>query len=238
MTDAKRIRVLLADDDRLAREGTASYLREEKDMIIETTGDLDMVVPLARSFEADVVVLDILFFPRSDRDGIDILKRLSRDVPAARVLMLTGDIEPHQIRAAYKLGAKGYINKGEVELLVDGIRTVSSGRYYYGSYIDQILPQGQIESPTDALSNRERDVLFLLRRDATLSNLDIADILGIGERTVEKHLGNIYAKLPNITGSNENAKRRNLCEYARKERIDGTDECKIEAQLSKWRRVQ
>jgi len=241
MKPKKSIRVLLADDDRPSREGTRRYLQRDADIQLQEAGEFKSVVSGARAFQPDVIVMDVLFVEHGGTDdGIELVRTLKKEVPAARTVMFTNHRELKYVAAAAKAGASGYIYKGEVELLVDAIRTVHSGGKAFGRFTDHVLGVFQNADPIKDLTNREREIAYILLKRGALSNEEIGEILFISKRTVSTHLCNMYSKLdcrlPDMRNANENAKKQKLVEFARAIRIMPADEDvdDTDKRLARW----
>jgi DNA-binding NarL/FixJ family response regulator len=186
------IRVLVADDHAVLRTGLVALLEKEHDMAaVGEASTADQAVIKARALQPDVVLLDVVM-PR--KSGFDALPELRKVAPNARVIMLTMQTSPSAIRQALTSGAAGYLAKHASDAdLVDAIRRVARG----SGYVDPELASGLVVSDaaalTEPISERERDVLFLLALGYT--NQEIAAMLYISVRTVETHRAHIMQKL-------------------------------------------
>jgi DNA-binding NarL/FixJ family response regulator len=186
------IRVLVADDHAVLRTGLVALLEKEHDMAaVGEASTADQAVIKARALQPDVVLLDVVM-PR--KSGFDALPELRKVAPNARVIMLTMQTSPSAIRQALTSGAAGYLAKHASDAdLVDAIRRVARG----SGYVDPELASGLVVSDaaalTEPISERERDVLFLLALGYT--NQEIAAMLNISVRTVETHRAHIMQKL-------------------------------------------
>ena len=189
---AEPIRVLLVDDHAVVREGLRAFLRLQRDMEVvgEASGG-DDALGVARTARPDVIVLDLVM-PQGD--GISVLRRVREAAPGARVLVLTSFAEDSQIFAATSAGASGYLLKDvDPTDLAEGIREVAAGRPALDSRVAARLMRRAAEAPQDELTARERDVLALMVEG--LANKEIAQRLGIGEKTVKTHVSRVLAKL-------------------------------------------
>ena len=191
------IRILIADDHAIVREGLRSLLSTEPGMELvgEATDGAD-AVDKARRLQPDVLLLDLVM-PR--KDGIAAIQEIKRERPDARILVLTSFAEDEKLFPAVKAGALGYLLKdSSPQDLLDAIRDVARGESsLHPTIARKVLrelsrpPEGP---PTDEpLTEREVDVLGLVARG--LSNQEIAERLGVGERTVRSHVSNILGKL-------------------------------------------
>jgi len=187
------IRVLLADDHHLVRAGLAGLLAEADD--IEVAGEAsDGAQAVQRSAELrpDVVLMDLSM---PVMDGIQATRRITEDWPEARVIALTSFSDHARVAEMLAAGAIGYLLKDcHPADLLSSIRSAKAG----GAPLDPrvamaLLPHRQPQSLAEQLSSREREVLVLASRG--LANKQIGRSLGIAERTVKVHLGNIFRRL-------------------------------------------
>ena len=197
--DGTDIRVLIADDHAIVREGLRYLLLTEPGMILAgEAADGEEAVRLYRSVRPDVALLDLMM-PR--KDGIAAIGEIKALDPDARLLVLTSFADDEQIFPAIKAGALGYLLKDSAPAeLLRAIRAVHVGESYLHPTIARRVLQ-ELNRPADppapqtaeALSERELEVLTLIAEG--LSNQEIADRLTISERTARNHVGNILAKL-------------------------------------------
>jgi DNA-binding NarL/FixJ family response regulator len=176
------VRVLIADDHRLMREGTAALLAA--DPRIEVVGLASggrEAVELAVRLEPDVALLDV---GMPDVGGVEACAAIHARVPAVRVLMLTVSEDALDVRAALRVGAAGYLLK---DMPADElVQAVLSGE-------PAVAPRVRDVEPADELSLREREVLELLGRG--LRNREIAERLVVSEATVKTHVRHVLEKL-------------------------------------------
>jgi DNA-binding NarL/FixJ family response regulator len=186
------IRVLVTDDHMVLRTGVAALLEREDDMIaVGEAATTDQAVIKARALQPDVVLLDVVM-PR--KSGFDALPELKKVAPEARVIMLSMQTSPSVIKQALIAGAAGYVSKHASDAdLVDAIRRVAAGSRYVDPELGGDLVVSDAAALTGPISERERDVLFLLALGYT--NQQIAARLFISARTVDTHRAHVMRKL-------------------------------------------
>lgn len=187
------IKVLLADDHSLMREGLKQLLELEPDLKVVAQvstggGLLDMV----DKTDADVILLDINL---PDISGLDVLKILKERGCDKKVIILTIHDDWEYVNQSIRLGASGYLLKDtDAQSLYRAIRDVNIGKtYIHPNLAFDIIVQKDKNLDIDKLTSREKEVLSMISRG--LSNDDIAEKLVISEKTVRNHVSNIYRKL-------------------------------------------
>ncbi|MGE4281036.1 MAG: response regulator [Magnetospirillum sp.] len=188
------IRILIAEDQLLVRQGLAALLKAEDIQIVGEAEDGAAAVDMAKSLRPDIVLMDLSM---PVLDGVEATRRLKRAAPQIRVLILTVANCERRVAEALAAGADGYALKrlGHEELMA-AINSVRMGRQYLGPGLDieQVrdhLDGGEANVP--ALTARELEVLRLIAQG--LKNREIADTLSIAIKTVETHRTKIMQKL-------------------------------------------
>jgi two-component system, NarL family, nitrate/nitrite response regulator NarL len=190
MMEKARIRIIIADDHAIFREGLRRLLLSESDFaVIAEASDGKEAVSLARQLKPDILLLD-LAMPRFP--GMAALRELAHDRPPVHTILLTAAIDALEMTCAWKLGARGIVLKGSPpEQLLKSIRAVYDGeRWMSGDLVAQFEPE---PSGGTGLTLRESEIVSAIREGD--SNKEIASKLSISEETVKRHLSNIYAKL-------------------------------------------
>ena len=185
------IRVLIADDHKIVRDGLRRILTANADVeVAGEASDGDQALALVRANEYDVALLDISMPGLS---GIDLIKRLKLERPGLRLLVLSMHGEDQYAARVLKAGASGYLNKDSAsEQLVGALRKVAGGGVHIGEAAAASLVAAERE-PHHSLSNREFEVLRLLV--AGRSPTDIAEQLHLSVKTVSTHKTRMLEKL-------------------------------------------
>lgn len=191
------IRILIAEDHAMIREGLKQLLELEKDLkVVGSVPDGQQAVDSYQSMKPDVVLLDINM-PR--KNGLEAVREIRQMDPDAHVLMLTIHQDREYLFKALDLGAMGYVLKdAESRVLIEAIRTVHAGQtYIHSSMAKELITEfKRIKNGDDnpnQLSVRELEVLKLLSRG--MVNKEIAGTLFISEKTVKNHISSIFRKL-------------------------------------------
>ena len=197
----KKIRVLLADDHSIVRQGIRVMVEAEPDIsVIGEAGDGRQAVQLTVKLKPDVAVLD-LAMPLLN--GLEATRQIIKQDPSAKVLMLSSYGDNEYVHQVTKAGATGYLLKQTVvDDLVKAIREVAKGNAYFSptvcrrlveNYRDTDKPGGRHSKRRDTLTTREAEVLQLIAEGQP--NKQIAAELGISIKTVEKHRQQVMYKL-------------------------------------------
>ena len=191
------IRVLLADDHAVVRQGLRTFLelQDEIEVVGEASDGAGAVAAVER-LEPDVVLMDLVM-PRVD--GIEAIRRIRELRPATRVLALTSFVDDDKVFPAVRAGAAGYLLKDvEPPELVRAIRAVHDGEALLhhavaARLMEEVSSDARFDRPDNVLTPREREVIGLIARGR--ANKAIAFELGVSERTVKTHVSNIFGKL-------------------------------------------
>jgi DNA-binding NarL/FixJ family response regulator len=192
----EQIRVLIADDHAIVREGLKQILAETGDIVVsgdaENGGD---AIKLARKKPSDVLLLDISL---PDRNGIEVLKQAHKEFPEMAVLMLSMHREDQYAIRSLRAGASGYLNKQSAPAeLVDAIRQVASGRKYISPSLAQELARQVGDDhealPHEGLSDREYQTLVMIASGKTVS--DIAAELTLSVKTISMYRSRLLQKM-------------------------------------------
>jgi DNA-binding NarL/FixJ family response regulator len=204
------VRVIVADDSVLLREGLTRLLEDAGFEVVGQAGDGEELMRKAKAHKPDVAIIDIRMPPTHTDEGLRAARAIREELPDTGVLVLSQYLEEEY--ALELLGddaaGVGYLLKDRVSDLdrfSEAIRRVAEG----GSALDpevvsQMLGRRRVEDPVEELTPREREVLGLMAEGR--SNQAIADALVVSERAVEKHVTSIFAKL-NLSPAAEDHRR-------------------------------
>jgi DNA-binding NarL/FixJ family response regulator len=189
------VKIIIADDHQVVREGLCSLLLREQDLqVVAEAGNGWDSVRLAEKFSPDLVIMDIAM---PELNGIEATRHILVKAPAVKVLVLSMHSDRRFVERTLKAGAAGYLLKDcAFEELVRAIRTVLAGGIYLSAGIANIVVQDYIglsTAPASPLTPREHEVLQLLTEGK--STKEIASRLYIGIKTVETHRQQIMKKL-------------------------------------------
>lgn len=186
----RRIRVMLAEDHAVVREGLAALLAVQPDMevVAQATNGREAVERFLE-FTPDVLLVDLRM---PELGGVEVIATIRAAVPQARILVLTTYGGDEDVYRALEAGAQGYLLKdADTKDLLQGIHALHEGRRFVPAAVAQRLVERTMAGP--ALTQRELDVLRQVASGKT--NKEIARALFITEGTVKTHVNNIYHKL-------------------------------------------
>jgi NarL family two-component system response regulator LiaR len=191
------IRVLIADDHAVLREGLRSFLELQDGIeVIGDAADGAEAVELAEQLQPAVVLMDLVM---PNLDGVEAMRALRVRVPDTRVIILTSFIDDDRLLPAIRAGAAGYLLKNaEPQEIARAIRAADSGEALIdpsvaARLVERLSDGGRADDVFERLTPREREVLELLGRGR--SNKQIANELGVAQKTVKTHVGNLLGKL-------------------------------------------
>ena len=193
------MRVLVAEDELLLREGLVRLLEEGGFEVVAQAGDAEDAVRRSLALKPDVVLLDIRMPPTHTDEGLRVAEHLHERLPEAGVLLLS-----HHVEAAYavrllerRTRGIGYLLKDRVtdlEAFAEAVRRVGGGGAVVDpKVVERLMGRRRLEDPLAELSDRERDLLALMAEGR--SNAAIARTLFLSPKTVESHVRSIFGKL-------------------------------------------
>jgi two-component system response regulator NreC len=188
------IRIVLADDHALVRQGLKSLLEREGFLVVGEASDGQEVLHHVKALEPDIVVMDITM---PIFNGLNAARELTQSFPETRTILLTQHDEDQYVSEALEAGVKGYVLKSQVASdLLQAIQQVSRGQVYLSPGVSRAVMDAyryKSKKSGDRLTLRERQVLQLIAEGK--STKDIASLLGIGVKTAESHRTRLMQKL-------------------------------------------
>jgi DNA-binding NarL/FixJ family response regulator len=193
------MRVALADDSVLFREGVATLLRDAGFDVVGQAPNADELMTIVRRHQPNIVIIDIRMPPTYTLEGLQAAKTIRAEHPAVGVLVLSQYVEAHYALELIDKAERsaGYLLKdriGDVDDLAETIRQIAAGRLVIDPVVvADLLNRSRRRNPLDALSEREREVLALMAEGR--SNQAISRNLFVTDKTVEAHIRAIFTKL-------------------------------------------
>ena len=195
-----RVRILLADDHTVVRQGLRKVLEERPDWeVVAEAGDGREAVRLAEQHRPDVAILDVAM---PLLNGIEVTRQISRRLPATRVLVLSMYADEAYVTQILQAGATGYLLKDSADVdLLKAVGEAAAGRSFFSpaiarvmldDYVRQLADKG-VTDRYESLSEREREIFQLIAEAKT--NKEIAALLSVSPSTVETHRAHIMEKL-------------------------------------------
>lgn len=188
------IRVVLADDHALVRQGLKSLLEREGFQIVAEASDGQEALRNVQTLEPDIAVMDITM---PILNGLEAARQMSHSSPKTKTILLTQHDEEQYLAEALEAGVRGYVLKSQVASdLIQAMRQVSRGGVYLSPGVSNavmVAYRSKSEKPRDPLTTRERQVLQLIAEGK--STRDAATVLGISVKTAESHRTRLMQKL-------------------------------------------
>jgi two-component system response regulator NreC len=195
-----RVRILLADDHTVVRQGLRKVLEERPDWeVVAEAGDGREAVRLAEQHKPDVAILDVAM---PLLNGIEATRQIARRVPGTRMLVLSMHADEAYVTQILQAGATGYLLKDSADVdLLQAVSEVAQGRSFFSpaiarvmldDYVRQLADKG-VTDRYESLSEREREIFQLIAEAKT--NKEIASLLNVSPSTVETHRAHIMEKL-------------------------------------------
>ncbi len=213
------MRIVIADDAVLLREGAARLLEEAGFEVVAQAGDAEDLLRKVRAHTPDVAIIDVRMPPDNVDDGLRAALTIRDELPDVGILMLSQYVEDRYLGELLAGGAEGvgYLLKdrlADVDRLTEAVQRVAAG----GSVLDpevvaQMLGRSREAGPLDSLTDREREVLGRMAEGRT--NRAIAEELFVSERAVERHVTSIFAKLDLPAGEQDHRRVLAVLAYLR-----------------------
>jgi two-component system response regulator NreC len=188
------IRVVLADDHVLVRQGLKSLLEREGFQVVAEASDGQEALRHVESLKPDILVMDISM---PILNGLEAARQICLSSPQIKTILLTQHDEEQYLSEALEAGVKGYVLKSQVASdLINAMRQVSRGGVYLSPGVSSAVMEAyrsKSEKPKDPLTSRERQVLQLIAEGK--STKDVASVLGISVKTAESHRTRLMQKL-------------------------------------------
>jgi DNA-binding NarL/FixJ family response regulator len=195
----REIRLIVADDDVLLREGIARLVEPSRFEVVGLAGDVTELMALVREHHPELIVLDIRMPPTHTTEGLDAAQAIRAEFPEIGILVLSAHVEAHRAVDLLSEGhGIGYLLKSRVtevgEFLETLERIADGGSVIDPGLVQELVAARRVRDPLRDLTPREREVLQLMAEGR--SNAGIARQLWVSEGTVHKHVSSILSKLP------------------------------------------
>lgn len=213
------MRVVVAEDQLLTREGIVHVLRDADVQVVGEAVDASTLMSLVATERPDAAVVDIRMPPTHTDEGLVAAARIRREYPGTAVLIVSQHLEPGFVLRLLDEGGDGvgYLLKDRIldrAAVLDSLRRVVAGECVVDPFIvSRLLARERRTDPLDALSEREREVLEQVAEG--LTNAEIARRLFITERTVEVHIKQVFAKLGLVDAATTNRRVMAVLTYLR-----------------------
>jgi DNA-binding NarL/FixJ family response regulator len=217
--DAPAVRVMVADDAVLFREGLVRVLADAGFEVTAHVGDAQALLHRVREDPPDVCVVDIRMPPTHTVEGLEAARELGASHPEVGVLVLSAHVEPHYALALLENGAQGagYLLKervADIAQLTDAVRRVAEGGLVIDpAVVAQLVTRRRPRNPLDDLTEREREVLSVMAEGR--SNQAICERLYLSPKTVEVYVRGVFTKLGLTQGADDNRRVLAVLAYLR-----------------------
>ena len=214
------MRVVIADDAPLIREGVARLLTENGVEVVDQVGDADAALASVRNLHPDVALVDIRMPPTHTDEGLRAAREIRSRFPGTAVLVLSQHLEPDYALQLVeeKPERVGYLMKervGRVEQLLDAVQRVAAGECVVDrAVVDELLARRRRVDPLEELTSREREILALMAEGR--SNQGICRALWLSPKTVETHIRGAFAKLEINAAPEDNRRVLAVLAYLRR----------------------
>lgn len=197
--NARRARIVLADDDILLREGLASLLEGSGIEVVGQVGDATELIEIVRREQPDLALVDIRMPPKFSTEGLDAARTIKRDHPQTAVVVLSAHVEVDHAMDLIASGERtGYLLKSRVTDVTDFVETLTrvmrGGSAVDPALVQELVRARRVGDPLAELTAREKEVLALMAEGR--SNAGIGRALWVTDGTIEKHVRSIMMKLP------------------------------------------
>ncbi len=193
-----KIRVMLADDDVLLREGVASLLERSGFEVVGQAGDPVELLELVRRHEPALVLVDIRMPPTQTTEGLDVARTIRQAFPETGIVVLSAHAEVEHAMELLAAGRRtGYLLKSRITDVTEFTQTLeriaAGGSVIDPALVQELVAARRVEDPLAGLTHREREVLALMAEGRT--DRGIRELLWLSQKTVESHVRSIFRKL-------------------------------------------